>query len=290
MGKRGEKGDRLKTKMDGLLGESHCSEKHSDLLFHYTKAETALAYILRSKRLKFGSLGDTNDPLENRPLTHLGTRNVPADKSGIPLAIEFKLPELRQERQKAKLACFCVTPNSNVPWKIRCYYDWGCYRSRMWSQYADNHKGVCLVFSKNELLLAVREWGHGRMIEPFEDKIEYDNKLKALADAINVSQAENPSDRIKARQKGYYFCKRKDYEDESEYRMVVYHEAFETEGSVLIPYKNSLKGILLGTNLPREQNDLFIEEALGSDLALAQLEWDSNPHFVEVESCWLPHC
>ena len=35
-----------------------------DAIFHYTKRETAMEYILNNKTLKFGLLKNTNDPYE----------------------------------------------------------------------------------------------------------------------------------------------------------------------------------------------------------------------------------
>jgi len=275
----------LKFKMDELLGTSDGYINHSNFLFHYAKAETALAYVLRSKTLKFNALGSTNDPLENNPLVHVGTRNVPTDENGSTITEGYQLRALTDERKKGKLACFCVTPESK---KISGLFDWGCFRSRMWSQYADRHRGVCLVFSKSELLVAVNEWTCEKDIEFFDGRVVYNNKLEKLREAIAVSEAELPSARIKRHHEGYYFCKREDYRDEAEYRAVVYCPDLLPENVAYIPYKESLRGIILGAEFPRENNDLFIEEARSLDIALAQVEWYSDPIFRTVDSCWLP--
>ena len=36
-------------------------------LYHYTKAETALRYILPAMQIRLGRVRDTNDPWESRP-------------------------------------------------------------------------------------------------------------------------------------------------------------------------------------------------------------------------------
>lgn len=265
--------DVLKIKMETLLGEPDGFIDHSDLLFHYTRAETALAYILRSKTLKFNAMGYTNDPLENHSLILIGSQNEQAGR----------LMELADERQKGKLACFCVSPDAQ---DIRGWFDWGCFRSRMWSQYADNHRGVCLVFSKSELLDAADEWTRDRKMEFFKGPVGYDNKLEKLTKAHSGSHAESLTDRVKRHSEGYYFCKREDYRGEAEYRMVIYHQDLSPEETVHIPYKKALKGIILGSEFPFEDNDLFIEEARSLDVALAQVAWYSNPCLIAAQPCW----
>ncbi|MDK2857141.1 MAG: hypothetical protein PWQ89_260 [Verrucomicrobiota bacterium] len=285
MGNRGSVENMLKSKMDALLGCPPAYTDHSDLLFHYTKAETVLAYILRSEKIRFNALGNTNDPLECQPLSHTGLRNVPASNDAPSVAHELRLQNLNDERQKGKLACFC---KSNDPCDIGGWFDLGCFRSRMWSQYADAHKGVYLVFSKSKLLEAGQAWARTKGFDFFSGSVAYDNTLKKLQNAICITQAQPFAERVKHHSEGYYFCKREDYRDESEYRTLVYNQKFRPEDVVHIPYKNSLKGILLGTNFPREENNFFIKEASRLGVALAQVEWYSTPYLSVVESCWHP--
>ncbi len=272
----------LKLKMDDLLGSPSGYIDHSDLLFHYTKTQTA-PEVLESQALMFNAMTNTDDPLECCPPAHVGIRSQPAMSASSSVCSDLQTQELDKEHKKGKLACFCI---SNASLDIGGWFDLGCFRPRMWSQHAEKHKGVCFVFSKSKLLKTGGEWAREEGYELFEGAVEYDNKLKALQSVLSVSQAEPLSNRIKNNSAAYYFSKREDYRDEVEYRMVIYHEILSQDEQLLVPYKTALKGIILGPEFPREQNDLFVEEARRLNIFLAQISWGIRPYLDPVYSCW----
>jgi hypothetical protein len=121
---------------------------NKDTIFHYTKLETALEKILKNKQLRFTKYEDSKDPHESNK------RNFALQSSIIDNENEFWRQRDSSEKeinfiiqQKLRMACFCRN-KPNYP---------GYKRSRMWSQYADNHRGICFAFSKKALQKAVRK-------------------------------------------------------------------------------------------------------------------------------------
>ena len=116
-----------------------------DAIFHFTRKDTAIEHILNTGILRFGLLGMTNDPQEysSRMITPSGwgdLKKYREEISEITKTIEGMI-------QSSGLLSFCQ--NSYDGTGIQ---ETGCLKSRMWSQYGENHSGICLVFSKQKLL------------------------------------------------------------------------------------------------------------------------------------------
>ncbi|QZA77868.1 DUF2971 domain-containing protein [Deefgea tanakiae] len=120
-------------------------QKESDqYIYHYTKAETAIEFILENKNLRLSPFAKTNDPKETKdwffiPGTNQG-RNL--DKYTPEYLSKVLNPTLKQ---KTNLLCFSTDKNltgnhlTDMPNRGFC-------KPRMWAQYGGNHTGVCLIF------------------------------------------------------------------------------------------------------------------------------------------------
>ena len=137
-----------------------------DLLFHYTSVQVALEHILGRGMLRFSCLSSTNDPHEFAPPPHIA---LGISREAMLKNKEF-IPAIDDLLGRAKIACFCQSIQTSDR------FGWGVSRSRMWSQYADDHSGVCLVFSKEKLLNCIPE----RYVEAgmlFHNSVEYKNRF-----------------------------------------------------------------------------------------------------------------
>jgi len=118
-------------------------------LYHYTTAQTAAYKILTAMMLRMGSFQALNDPREAKTW---------------PFRIYFRSPKSNLRFQSTlfdeistyitskSLILYCTRDDPTVTEQdddrvLRS----GCGHPRMWSQYADNHKGVCLVLDWKKL-------------------------------------------------------------------------------------------------------------------------------------------
>ena len=131
--------------MTGILNSS-------DTLFHFTTKTTGLEYILDSMKLKLNRYSRTNDPHEYRQRYITAVLDVNPNNTDVVEKINsYYLNTVRN----TKIACFC----RNVV--DRKYFYPAYQKNRMWSQYGDNHKGLCLVFSKKKLLHSIKSQYEG---------------------------------------------------------------------------------------------------------------------------------
>lgn len=111
----------------------------SDFLYHYTKLENAIEFILPERQLRFNHLNNTNDPREYKSFifaaSYWNTGMIP----DIEKQNEINSDILRSD---CKVICFS---------KMRTPF-YGYERSSMWAHYAGLHKGVCLRLDKKEFI------------------------------------------------------------------------------------------------------------------------------------------
>lgn len=106
------------------------------LICHYTEREIAIEKILFTRSLRFNELKNTNDPWEYK-------KNInPSIRNGNDLFRAIgKSNETQFQSEKVKSLSFTKDLS-----KIRCFEN-----QLMWSHYAENHKGICLVFDERKL-------------------------------------------------------------------------------------------------------------------------------------------
>jgi len=136
--------------------------KTDDALFHYTRTAIAIEKMLYKKELKLPLLNGTNDPREYKGNILIGFGGEGPLRQHIN-----KTFDCYRKVQKAinvilksqcRVACFCsnekpilVLDNERTQEdEYACSPGWS--KSRMWSQYGDNHYGICLVFFKKALI------------------------------------------------------------------------------------------------------------------------------------------
>ena len=123
--------------------------KNKDIIYHYTKSQTAIEHILfeNEKKILLSPRNISNDPVENSSIwmTSGGVNLIKEDdEKGKKLK-----EELDEREKKLRQVCFCMN-NHNIKTDKLEYY--GFFKPRMWDQYGDKYKGICLAFDKKELL------------------------------------------------------------------------------------------------------------------------------------------
>lgn len=135
---------------DGLLASTGTFDTRG-LVYHYTKAATAFDFIIPTMTFQLSSIVDTNDPWEGRYQACGFTRTKRTDRG-------VGLEELDELVKRTRVGCFCRDEESAS--KQDRMFTGSCFgwaRDRMWAQYADHHRGLCLWFDREKLIANARE-------------------------------------------------------------------------------------------------------------------------------------
>lgn len=213
-----------------------------DIVYHYTNSSIAILEILTKKRLKFSLRSASNDPIENPAgwTISIISSDTPSSKNGSLQLAE----DVAQTLKNSKQICFCMNDfdnkvgvNSNK--RIENY---GFAKPRMWDQYGDKYKGVCLAFS----LSALKKEVEGKEI--FGDMVKYIsyNSFVENHEAINPKKiAEMGFEHYKLKfmesHKNRLFNKHLDYINENEYRFCTFNE----NSDIYIDITNCLRGVII---------------------------------------------
>ncbi len=216
----------------------------SNLIYHYTKWSTALKYIIPEKKIKIGSYKKSNDPRETKSF---GFGAINKKDENLSLQSELKEKEGYSDiiRNGAKILCFCEDYYAESEW-------WDGYNlPRMWAQYGDKHKGVCLEFDKDSFINENSELLNSE--STFFDSVNYTMRNEYLF--INHPFMDELGkrkyfDQLRRQNHKYlFFQKNWDWHTESEFRIL--HFGNEKQ-DVYCSIRNSLKRIILGVDFKME--------------------------------------
>ena len=209
-----------------------------DILFHYTSNEIALKYILKDKKIRFTPFGQLKDPRESKKWSFDILNARPEDHKKMQEDVNSVFNDFI--KTKCKILCLCSNSNEEInieenaiPHYRIAYYTAGFTKSRMWMQYAANHTGVCLAFSR-EALNSELKASYGNY-KKYSDAVEYQYHLAAFVKAKKIDSRhlvkscskDIVKDYIDKYHHEYFFLKLKDFERENEYRFVLVGESDE---------------------------------------------------------------
>lgn len=209
-----------------------------DALFHYTKVSTAIEHILHAKKFRLSILGDTNDPNEYKRKLFDSHRRASAEETQVE---EKQYDELlrkaedrieRIRRFECRVMCFCTNDKptlilSDGSSRNEELVSEGWAKSRMWSQYGENHRGICLVFSKRELELVLALAKKESQIKFYKaESVKYSEQgLRCpQIDGTRLNKEGDEKYSVSYIEENYnelFFRKHVDYRDEAEFRVLV---------------------------------------------------------------------
>lgn len=122
--------------------------KNENTIFHYTKTDTAIKYILPTKTLLFSPRKNSKDPIESKEMLisqsiHITDRLIGSRTGRRSQELYYLIKDRINSNNQIS---FCKNMISS---QVKEY---GYQKSRMWNQYADDFKGVCLAFDQQLLL------------------------------------------------------------------------------------------------------------------------------------------
>lgn len=249
-------------------------------VYHYTSCETLVRHILPSGKLRLSPFADMNDPREYKTWTFNLYSRCGFEKTFNHSAIETQASDLI--KRDCKLLCTTLDGPHSADDSTDNIYDRGYCRPRMWAQYAEKHRGVCLVFDRQKLDHNIRvEFSRALVIagkvayrnRPRSQRLDiwhaflldYDN-IRDLgmekAVAVHFSQHHNE----------LFLEKGADWADEREYRWIVRDFG---SGECLVDFGESLVGILFGDNCSSENREK-IHALTDQNVSIGILNWKSG--------------
>ena len=248
------------------------------LLYHYTTLDSACK-IINSNSLRLSSLSKTNDPLEflNPKLFVFDSEIDRRDK----IYKDLKL-SLEERKRFVRFFCFSIDSDFNKNEDRHCqtfhnnYFLKGWARNRMWVQYAENHKGVCLVFDKENFIkqFNLQKTDGVEILKP--QKINYTNNFEDLEnDMTNITSEIIGKTNFRNffldnDRKKYIFQKCEDYRDENEYRFALIDRNIKNkDDEKYVDFGTSLKAVILGQNFSQKK-----KLELPQNVSQFQINWE----------------
>jgi hypothetical protein len=242
----------------------------NNLLYHFTKLDTALRYVIPCNRLQFSKLSSMDDPFETEYLV-----------GAVSLDEHFRMhssnqTELNDLRSKTPIKCFCQDRLYDTSMQSPFPFCKGWAKSRMWSQYGDYHTGACLVFDRQELLAAIKQDRNINNDDPLAGPVKYDDKeFYTLIDTLGeeLKKATDMPRFIRDNQYKLLFLKNSDYRDEDEFRFALPGYLNDLGMECLVDYKLALKACLLGYKYDSHYDPIIKYLSSQREIPFFRLEW-----------------
>lgn len=219
-------------------------DSNGAIISHYTTREVAIEKILPTGKLLLNSIKNSNDPREyKKRVNGVYGKNEESGKF-------FEVLD-KDEENLTKTMFFCGSITKENESKLIKRASFG--NSKMWAEYGESHKGVCLIFDKEKL---IKQFDKQFNNKPIFDKdfISYEeiNKEKFVRsgsvndELLKINETQNVLiDFYKHNREVFFFSKDYCWSTENEFRFLIISEKEDVE---FLEYKDALLGIILGEN------------------------------------------
>lgn len=256
-----------------------------DIIYHYTKASTAIDYILYENTLKFSLRTSSRDPIEKIGLDarvvseYWGGKDeyekVCNKNRNSALELAKEINELVKEYAQIS---FCRNEDCDFDFLNYVGDDfygyeekYGFTKPRMWEQYADKYKGVCLAFSKNKIENKNKNLLNLSGIVEYKSYSELSIKDNDVSlNAINNIGSKEYKKKLNKRLKEQLFWKHKDYIGESEYKICT------PSNNSMLDIKDCLVAIFISEYTNKKQKDCLLEDANKYKVPIINIKWKNN--------------
>jgi len=271
---------------------------NSDIIYHYTKASTAIDYILYNNQLKFNQYKNSNDPIESshvrRGTYYWGSEVGKPISSKTQKDIEELKDHVRYLEKNFYQICFCKNSVGDIFASKNCICDFkgheeifGFTKLRMWDQYADKFSGVCLAFSKERILSTNKS-----KLNLLEDDVKYctfreltEKKVNDISGNYFASVGKDIyKNELEEKVKKSFFCKHKDYSGENEYRIgaffdknncILEHQKGELifDKTMMLDTSNCIEAIFMSSYANEKQKSELLEYANRLNIPIIEMNW-----------------
>lgn len=266
------------------------SEKY---LYHYTSCNLAINFILKNKNLLLNKYSETNDPKEAREWQFdIGSNeNIDFNKYNHDKLSSWLSKELKE---KTKLLCFSTESGDLTGDHTRDIFNRGFCKPRMWAQYGDRHKGVCLVFDREIIEKEVqKQFGTDSLV--LSGPVTYRNRnvipkpfhAEDQQYLINIDHLEKlgadkyVSAHLSTHFKRLFFEKMDDWRGESERRYIVFSNSEEL---LHLDYNDALAGIIFGDKIDEENIITIMNMTNEKHVRHMGLKWKNCSPWYDYEN------
>lgn len=253
-------------------------------LYHYTSAATAIDFILKSRTLLLSPYTSTNDPKESKQwlfdfISYLDDSDLAAqNRDELSGWLSGAL------KRDTRLLCFSRDTSPLTGNHLTDIFSRGYCKPRMWAQYGDRHKGVCLVFDSQRLQEQIGSQlaAHAPLMRGevqyrnrgIEGEIYDDHAFTIDIDDLKQYGRENyPAVHLKRHHHKLFFEKMSDWEAESEYRWIAFSKSNEP---LYLRYEDALAGIMFGDDTSDEHKREVALLTSGTGVYLRSLQWKNH--------------
>lgn len=221
---------------------------------HYTKFDRVIKDILPFNEIRFSSVSIVNDPYE-KDTTWIENDGIYSKEDIIE---SHKILNELKTNFFNHIKLFCSASYDEA--SINCFdLSSDIYgKPRMWANYGDNHKGLCLIFDKEELSKEINKICD-KYEKLYEDKINYlpyiailENSISLSIDELKSLQSTTNNSKLlyEVIDKNYllkskYFRKHIDWKTENEYRWLIFTK--ETK-EFNVNFGSALKAVVFGVD------------------------------------------
>ena len=259
---------------------------------HYTRMGTAVDHILRNRTLRIGPLISTNDPRETMTWHFSVGAGISQDS---PSSQDLKALSKRNNDFNRILRhgykVLCVSQDAEGAGKLD-FSDRSYGKPRMWSQYGENHRGICLLFDKQVLHETISNKFGCQSVSCGTVKYgDFHNKVGTKewaehVDAFTLSGDDLVKNGLEStlqhhREKYhdvFFFRKNEDWEQEAEYRWIIRGDNNDPE---FVPIEESLRAILLGVDFPIDRLAEVHKYCKDTDTCLSRILWSNGMPIVQ---------
>ncbi|WP_299436623.1 DUF2971 domain-containing protein [uncultured Maribacter sp.] len=218
----------------------------SEKLYHYSTFSKFINGISKTNSIRLSSILNVNDPLDYKDRVY---RNHHLFKKGEGISIE-NLHKLTEEYKttlntkwitNCKIACFSTSNEEN---KLKGYQ-----LANLWSYYAENHTGICIVLNKEKVVNYFKE--NFKLFHPLCEQVDYKDRLSYCSYKIDYTNNEIKG--VLDNKSTLFFEKLKSWDREQEYRLI----CFSKNEFEYIPLEGMIEEIILGQKISLENQEII---------------------------------
>jgi Protein of unknown function (DUF2971) len=262
----------------------HFITDHQKFLYHYTRLDTFIEHIFRTKSLRLSTFENLNDPRESKTFEFSVFGRLLDDKENNPNTLSSRANNFLKNQHR--ILSFSTDVESAIV-ANRDYFhvanhERGFSRPRMWAQYAGNHTGVCLVIDK-EMLLAELKLACTQLKSGFHhghvkyENVDYNRNPFAKGpfsldlDLANEGGVDRYiDDHLKRYLSDIFFVKATDWQQEREWRCVV---RGKFEGQIYLNISKALAGVIFGEGFQQEAQKKVLDDLEHEKIPVAKMSW-----------------